>query len=105
MANKTLTERISGAFFSFACGIGAYAIMSLADSPRVTGVKIFEREDNLPIMRLYGISRDAIYIQDDEDNSSYVPLKEYLWNIEGEADRKLEEAKIKKFIGWYKQYE
>lgn len=65
--------------------------------------KIFPAEDGRPaVMRTYrNLGRDAISVQD--KTGTYIPLGEYLSQIQGEADRGIEEIRIRKAVGWYSE--
>ena len=81
----------------YATGIAFYGGSSVKEA------KIFPRENKPAIMRMYKAGNDVLYVADTKDKNNYIPMKQHLEKIADESDRELEEATIKKDIGWYNE--
>jgi hypothetical protein len=86
------------------CAGAVVVVASVLSSPPDVGrAQVFQRENKPAVMRMYRWGgKDGIYVADSENPRNYIPLDKYLRGIEGKADRNLEEAAIKKVVGWYK---
>jgi len=67
----------------------------------VDHVKIFPRENNQSIIRMYRPGPDEIFVGL-ENNTIYLPIRTYLSNIQDKAIRNLEQAEIEKTVDWYR---
>ena len=70
-------------------------------NPDVDKVKVFQRENKPPVMRMYRRGSDGIYVEDLNIQNDYIKLDKHLERINNEADRNIEEAEIKKTVRWY----
>lgn len=62
-------------------------------------VKIYETANQPTVMRIYNPGRDKILVKDGDNH--YNPLTEHLKIFNSIPDRKIEEMKILKTVGWY----
>lgn len=74
----------------------------MASHSELDTAKIFRDENGRQIIRTYEKGKwDQIRVQKTKDDSVYVSLGAYLKGEKlTEYDRKIEEAKIKKLVGW-----
>jgi hypothetical protein len=90
-------------FLEFMAGLvvgGSIALTCHWGIPNINEVKTFQEENRPAIMRLYKTGRDGIMV-DPEKDGTYVTLSKHLGTINDEAERVIEEARIKKTVGWY----
>lgn len=65
----------------------------LLNSPDISEVKVFERENRQSVIMMYRFGADGIYVE--EEDNKYVPLSSYLNKIENKYGKKIEESEIK----------
>lgn len=84
-------------FFSLGglCGMLLTSSIFLLNSPDVSEVKIFERENRPTVIRMYRYGSDGIYVEEEE---KYISIKQYLNKIENKYDRNIEKSEIEKLV-------
>lgn len=63
--------------------------------------KTFVSEDGTKIIRTYENAQlDHIFVEDPKNPDNYITLNKHLDSYPQKYDREIEEAKIKKLVGW-----
>lgn len=89
---------IIGTTIGFASGLGVAAGTAGGGT---SDARIFERENQPVVMRVYKKGADTILVQDNPcDQTHYVALDSYLGTILDPQKREIEEVNIKKLVGW-----
>ena len=96
----------TGVFLGGVFGTLAGLILGSQALPTVTSyndyLQRFERQDGPAVVRFYRQGRDDIFVE--EGNNHYTPLEKYLQTgMQNQADRDIEEARIKKTVKWYEE--
>lgn len=103
-----LGDCIRGGIIGAAIGVaGTVLVTTLAMTPKVDEARVFQREEGKPaVMRTYKHGNDGLLIQGAGGGNlfydRYKPLSIYLESINDLDDRRVEEAAIKKVVGWNK---
>jgi len=90
---------VGAAIGVFVMGLSAIAV-NYYSPPDVNRAEVFQREHKPPVMRIYRGGKDRIMVAKSEEGKNYITREKYLGGIKDEADRKIEEAKIEKLVGW-----
>ena len=92
---------IIGGGLGLIAGILLTAGAMFSSSPNVDRTQVFQRGNEPAVMRMYRTGADGIYVEDQREKGSYIKLETYLARMENEADRNIEDAKIRRAVGWY----
>ena len=78
-------------------------IINTDSAPVIDKIEIYQRESKPAVMRLYKSGRDGILVENSEKKGEYIQLDAYLGKIPSKADRRIEEAEIRKAVRWYEE--
>lgn len=92
-------DKISAGGIGLVTGICISTGFMIYNTPNTSRVEVFQRENKPAVMRIYKTGSDGLYVESVKDK--FITSNQYLKQIPNEADRKIEEAKIKKIVGWY----
>jgi len=99
-----IPKGIAGLSLGFIGGMFFCLGLSYCLLPQIERADTLQRANNKPtVMRMYRLGVDGIYVENDNSpiRQRYIKLNKYLDGIKDHADRDVEEALIKKAVGWY----